>query len=136
MSPRCPRTDERRGEFSIEVAVDARAACPYCGQQLLRDHVIAPAAERSVTPSTSRSGSVSRNGSVTLPETSAKTAALIQLLKASEPGVKSLVFSQVRCSYDSQVEASLADVLIPRQWTGHLDRIEAALNEEGITTCR
>lgn len=81
---------------SIEAAVDARAACPYCGLHLSRDHVIAPAAERSVTPSTSRSGSVSRNGSVALAENSAKTAALIKLLKASGPGVKSLVFSQVR----------------------------------------
>ncbi|GAA6017503.1 hypothetical protein JCM8202_005709 [Rhodotorula sphaerocarpa] len=99
----------------IEAAVDARAACPYCGLHLSRDHVIAPAAERSVTPSTSRSGSVSRNGSVALAENSAKTAALIKLLKASGPGVKSLVFSQ---------------------WTGHLDRIQAALTEEGIATCR
>ncbi|GAA5983297.1 hypothetical protein JCM10908_000229 [Rhodotorula pacifica] len=99
----------------IESAVDAKSSCPYCGLHLSRDHVIAPMAERSVTPSTNRSSSVSRNGSVALPESSAKTAALIKLLKASAPGVKSLVFSQ---------------------WTGHLDRIEAALHEEGISTCR
>ncbi|TKA56849.1 hypothetical protein B0A53_01250 [Rhodotorula sp. CCFEE 5036] len=99
----------------IEAAVDARSSCPYCGLHLSRDHVIAPVAERSVTPSTTRSSSVSRNGSVALPENSAKTAALVRLLKASAPGVKSLVFSQ---------------------WTGHLDRIEAALHEEGISTCR
>ncbi|GAA5863228.1 hypothetical protein JCM3774_000820 [Rhodotorula dairenensis] len=99
----------------IESAVDAKSSCPYCGLHLSRDHVIAPMAERSVTPSTTRSSSVSRNGSVALSETSAKTSALIRLLKASAPGVKSLVFSQ---------------------WTGHLDRIEAALHEEGISTCR
>lgn len=81
---------------SIEAAVDARSSCPYCGLHLSRDHVIAPVAERSVTPSTTRSSSVSRNGSVALPENSAKTAALVRLLKASAPGVKSLVFSQVR----------------------------------------
>ncbi|GAA6050321.1 hypothetical protein JCM3770_002961 [Rhodotorula araucariae] len=103
----------------IESAIDARGACPACSNQLSREHVIAPAAERSVSPfggsRASSVGQASRHGSAAPVERTAKIDALIQLLKSSPPGVKSLVFSQ---------------------WTGHLVRIEAALHEEGIATCR
>ncbi|GAA5921661.1 hypothetical protein JCM3775_001751 [Rhodotorula graminis] len=105
----------------IEVAVDARSACPACNHVLSREHIIAPAAERSVSPfGGSRASSVggassSRHGSAAPVERTAKAAALVTLLKSSPPGVKSLVFSQ---------------------WTSHLDRIEAVLHAEGISTCR
>ncbi|BGP02413.1 SNF2 family helicase [Rhodotorula toruloides] len=100
----------------IESAVDAKGACPYCGLALSRDHIIAPPVDRGVSPSTSRAASVSsRHDSVSPVERTAKTEALITLLKSTPPGVKSLVFSQ---------------------WTSHLDRIEAALVAEGITSCR
>ncbi|BGP40520.1 hypothetical protein JCM10449v2_004482 [Rhodotorula kratochvilovae] len=103
----------------IESAIDARGACPACSNPLKREHVIAPAAERSVSPyGGSRASSVgqsSRHGSAAPVERTAKIEALIRLLRSSPQGVKSLVFSQ---------------------WTSHLDRIEAALREEGITTCR
>ncbi|BGP25055.1 hypothetical protein JCM10295v2_003975 [Rhodotorula toruloides] len=96
--------------------IDAKCACPYCGLALSRDHIIAPPVDRSVSPSTSRAASVSsRHDSVSPVERTAKTEALITLLKSTPPGVKSLVFSQ---------------------WTSHLDRIEAALAAEGITSCR
>ncbi|GAA5894625.1 hypothetical protein JCM5296_002912 [Sporobolomyces johnsonii] len=101
----------------IESAVDAQGHCPRCTNPLSLREVVGPK-ERSVSPSTTRSSSVaasSRQGSVALGERTAKTAELIRLLKGTPPGIKSLVFSQ---------------------WTTHLDRIEAALNEEGISTCR
>lgn len=87
---------------SIEVAVDARSACPACNHVLSREHIIAPPAERSVSPfGGSRASSVggtssSRHGSAAPVERTAKAAALVTLLKSSPPGVKSLVFSQVR----------------------------------------
>ncbi|GAA5833205.1 hypothetical protein JCM9279_001454 [Rhodotorula babjevae] len=105
----------------IEVAIDARSACPACNHVLSREHIIAPPAERSVSPfGGSRASSVggassSRHGSAAPVERTAKVAALVTLLKSSPPGVKSLVFSQ---------------------WTAHLDRIEAVLHAEGISTCR
>ncbi|TNY23571.1 SNF2 family N-terminal domain-containing protein [Rhodotorula diobovata] len=106
----------------IEAAIDARGACPACSNALSREHIIAPPAERSVSPfggsrasSVGGAGGSSRHGSAAPVERTAKVAALVTLLKSSPPGVKSLVFSQ---------------------WTSHLDRIEAVLHEEGITTCR
>ncbi|GAA5865684.1 hypothetical protein JCM8547_002749 [Rhodosporidiobolus lusitaniae] len=103
----------------IEQAVEAGQGCPQCGWALKPDQIIElPPSERGATPgSYSRASSVgsTRQNSVALGERTAKTEALIGLLKATPKGVKSLVFSQ---------------------WTGHLDRIEAALAEEGIATCR
>ncbi|BGP16641.1 hypothetical protein JCM10213_000443 [Rhodosporidiobolus nylandii] len=102
----------------IEAVVEAHQPCPQCGWALKPDEIIEPSsAMSSGSSSYSRASSVasSRHGSVALAERTAKTEALIGLLKATPRGVKSLVFSQ---------------------WTGHLDRIETALAEEGITTCR
>ncbi|GAA5925522.1 uncharacterized protein JCM15063_005048 [Sporobolomyces koalae] len=93
----------------IEYAVETSASCPVCFYPLTAKGIVGP--ERSVTPASS----TSRGASVGAVERSAKTTELIQLLKNTPPGVKTLVFSQ---------------------WTSHLDRIEAALTEEGMTTCR
>ncbi|GAA5893506.1 uncharacterized protein JCM6883_003541 [Sporobolomyces salmoneus] len=97
----------------IEYAVETNGGCPVCYYPLTAKGIVGP--ERSVTPAatSTRSSSVSGVGGTV--ERSAKTAELIRLLKATAPGVKTLVFSQ---------------------WTSHLDRIEAALHEEKITTCR
>ncbi|GAA6024936.1 hypothetical protein JCM11491_000961 [Sporobolomyces phaffii] len=95
----------------IEYAVETNAACPSCFYPLTPKGIVGP--ERSVTPAASSTRSTSvASGAV---ERSAKTIELIRLLKSTPPGVKTLVFSQ---------------------WTSHLDRIEAALHEEKITTCR
>ncbi|GAA5967788.1 hypothetical protein JCM11641_005766 [Rhodosporidiobolus odoratus] len=99
----------------IDAVVDASLPCPQCGWALKPDEIVEPAASDAGSYSRSSSVASSRHGSVSLAERTAKTEALIGLLKATPKGVKSLVFSQ---------------------WTGHLDRIEAALHEEGIATCR
>ncbi|GAA5999891.1 hypothetical protein JCM10207_005958 [Rhodosporidiobolus poonsookiae] len=104
----------------IDTVIESAQPCPQCSWPLKPDEVIEPAfSERDPSPSSSytRASSVgtSRGGSVALAERTAKTEALVGLLKATPKGVKSLVFSQ---------------------WTSHLDRIEAALAEEGIATCR
>lgn len=91
---------------SIEAAIDARGACPACSNALSREHIIAPPAERSVSPfggsrasSVGGAGGSSRHGSAAPVERTAKVAALVTLLKSSPPGVKSLVFSQVRQAF-------------------------------------
>ncbi|GAA5997106.1 hypothetical protein JCM5350_005383 [Sporobolomyces pararoseus] len=98
----------------IEYAVETNGCCPVCYYSLTAKGIVGP--ERSVTPAatSTRSSSVTGIGGGNV-ERSAKTIELIKLLKNTPPGVKTLVFSQ---------------------WTSHLDRIEAALHEEKITTCR
>ncbi|GAA5887951.1 hypothetical protein JCM6882_000812 [Rhodosporidiobolus microsporus] len=107
----------------IESAVEAGQPCPQCSWPLGPDSIVELSpSERSASPASAstytRASSVttSRQGSVALGgERTAKMDALVGLLRATPRGVKSLVFSQ---------------------WTTHLDRIEAALTEEGISTCR
>ncbi|GAA5820659.1 hypothetical protein JCM11251_003100 [Rhodosporidiobolus azoricus] len=97
----------------IESAVEAGQPCPQCSWPLKPDEIIELSlSERSASPASS---ATSRQGSVALMERTAKMDALVGLLRATPRGVKSLVFSQ---------------------WTTHLDRIESALAEEGISTCR
>ncbi|GAA5843841.1 hypothetical protein JCM3766R1_005942 [Sporobolomyces carnicolor] len=95
----------------IEYAVETQAGCPVCYYPLTIKGIVGP--ERSVTPAatSTRSSSVVAGAA----ERSAKTNELVRLLKSTPPGVKTLVFSQ---------------------WTSHLDRIEAVLHEENISTCR
>ncbi|GAA6041170.1 hypothetical protein JCM8097_004150 [Rhodosporidiobolus ruineniae] len=102
----------------IETAVDAGTGCPQCGWALKSGEIIEPSpSERSASPYSNRSSSRALSATPVFAnaERTAKMEALVGLLKATHRGVKSLVFSQ---------------------WTTHLDRIEKALEEEGIATCR
>ncbi|KAK4048336.1 hypothetical protein OIV83_004858 [Microbotryomycetes sp. JL201] len=103
----------------IKEAIDKYSCCPECRMAISSTEEIVMAGTSSDGASevetTEEAEVMEQQKQQGVKIESAKTDELIRLLKLSEPGVKSLVFSQ---------------------WVTHLNCIEPALEKAGIKTCR
>lgn len=87
-----------RYSYSIDDYVDSRACCAVCRYSIGPEEIIEaePVSESASVVDEGEMEVLARQAKDGASYSAAKTARLIELLKATEPGVKSLVFSQVR----------------------------------------
>ncbi|KAM0752884.1 hypothetical protein T439DRAFT_323492 [Meredithblackwellia eburnea MCA 4105] len=99
----------------IEEQIDRKHCCPLDSYQLTRDHLVESGPESAAEEDDAEVIAWQAKAGVDKLASAAKGQQLLLLLKATEPGIKSLVFSQ---------------------WTTHLTCLEATLHKAGIVTCR
>ncbi|KAK4701080.1 hypothetical protein P7C70_g5154, partial [Phenoliferia sp. Uapishka_3] len=99
----------------IEEHIDYAGVCPMDQNPLDRTCLVEPGPERDASSDEDEVLAWQAQAGNDALSHAAKTQQLLMLLKATEPGVKSLIFSQ---------------------WTTHLNCIEAALARAGVPSCR
>lgn len=121
---------------SIKSHIEQGHNCPIDQRPLNVDQLVAPGAENESVSDEAEVLNRQQKEGVAASLGAAKTKQLIEFLNATEKGIKSLVFSQVRSFFGHRRVGGGADEGCGTQWTSHLNCIEAALSEAGISACR
>lgn len=121
---------------SITSDIKKYQCCPVDQEGLTTSQLIEPAENEGYSASDEEEVLARQKKDGLTGMSAAKTNELINILNATEPGVKSLVFSQVRHFFRRFNYRWLITNEDALQWTSHLNCIEAALSAAGIVSCR
>ena len=114
----------RTALHSIEEHIDRKGSCPMDNFPLDRTALVGPGPSREGSSDEDEVLAWQAQAGNDALSSAAKTQQLLMLLQATEPGVKSLIFSQVR-AVDLHSSFRRADPACA-QWTTHLNCIEAS----------